>query len=105
MKHLEDEIMRVCEGSTYAEKMSALTESICRTQYIEMTMGEVGKICDGFYDIECRNNILLKSKVDLHHDTLIDNLDSLLDILKAQIKNRFENHINELRDECLKKIH
>ena len=85
MKHIEDDILRFCEGSTYSETMYSLIEALCRTHYLRFTSGLSHR---DDYDMKIR-----------------ESLPSLIEILVSQINDRFENHIDELRDECLKKIH
>lgn len=89
MKHLEDDILRFCEGSTYSETMYSLVEALCRTHYLRF----------------CAGSSIHYPPIEDYDRKIRESLPSLVEMLVSQINNRFENHINELREECLKKIH
>ena len=46
-----------------------------------------------------------KEQENIYHQTLIDMLDSFLDILNSQIRDTFENHLDGLKWVCNKKVH
>lgn len=84
MEQLEDKIMKVCEGSTYSETMYALGEGLCRRHYLQFASGEPHR-----------------KQTD---DLIIKTLSTYIAIIEQQINNRFMNHLEELRMECLKKL-
>jgi len=83
MKHLEDEIMKVCEGSTYAQSIHALVQVICMRHYINLANDNTDQ--------------------EVTHDFLRKECHKLYMLIERQMQNLFLNDIFKIRDLCIKK--